>query len=187
MGTSSQKSLPDPTQLWEWLSLDVEALRRTCEFQAYQAQGPGGQKRNRVYSGMRAVHSASGLQAQAHDRREAERNRITAIRRLREHLAAAFIPHLSFADPALPERARVWLQAMKEPIFRPVCSEEHEDFPRHAVQALLALAVTRGALPFAAVELGCTSSALARFLKRFSPGWQWLMLGRKSLGQPALH
>lgn len=177
---------PDPTEIWRWLSEDSETLRRHCVFQPYQAQGPGGQKRNRVYSGMRAVHGSSGIQAQAHERREAERNRQAALLRLREKFSEAVLRQLSSADPEVPGRARAWLAGMREPPFRSGCSQEHADFPRHGVQAALALAASGGAIPGAAADLGCTGSALVRFLKRWPPGWQWLGQWRKAKGHPPL-
>ncbi len=178
---------PDPDRLWQWLALDPETLRRQCAFQAYQAQGPGGQKRNRVYSGMRAVHAPSGFQAQAHERREAERNRSAAVLRLREKFAEAVLPHLSAADPEMAMRARAWLLGMRQPPFRPDCSSEHADFPRHAVQAVTALAACGGAVPTAAEALDCSGSALVRFLKRWPPGWQWLGQWRRAKGLSLLH
>lgn len=49
-----------------------------------RGSGPGGQHRNKVASGVRLVHDASGAVAEATDDKSQERNRIEAWKRLRE-------------------------------------------------------------------------------------------------------
>jgi len=72
------------------LAQDDESLLRECERTSFQGSGPGGQKRNRVLSGVRLVHRPTGLRAESSDRRESKRNFDSALQRLRLELALDF-------------------------------------------------------------------------------------------------
>jgi hypothetical protein len=52
---------------WAWLSLPPDALLKQCRQSRFQGSGPGGQKRNRVYSGVRLSHAGSGLTGECVD------------------------------------------------------------------------------------------------------------------------
>lgn len=80
-------SRPDYGDRPVWLTLSDEDLSRQCRLDAYQASGPGGQKRNRKYSAVRLAHLPSGLAVERHERRERQRNLQAALRALRLCLA----------------------------------------------------------------------------------------------------
>jgi hypothetical protein len=81
MGTG-RESL-SAAEAWAWLSLPPENLLKDCGQARFQGSGPGGQKRNRVYSGVRLTHVPSGLTAECVDSRASGRNVGEALSRLR--------------------------------------------------------------------------------------------------------
>ena len=81
MGTPRNPT--SPAEAWAWLSLPPETLIKDCGQARFQGSGPGGQKRNRVYSGVRLTHGPSGLTAECVDSRASGRNVGEALSRLR--------------------------------------------------------------------------------------------------------
>lgn len=168
---------PSPEDLARWLALEPSGLLRQCVQSPFQGPGPGGQKRNRVYSGVRISHPPSGLSAEASERREARRNLEDALHRLRLALALA-CPPVSTPDgspdslPATPPSGAVpptppsgeQALGLAAAGFRAGCNPSHPDYPRFAFAALLALDLRSGRLSEAAAGLGCTASALTRLL-----------------------
>jgi hypothetical protein len=71
----------------EWLLADDKTLLTQCVFKEYQASGPGGQKRNRKYSGARLSHSPSGIEVYDAGSRSQNDNKRAALRKLREQIA----------------------------------------------------------------------------------------------------
>ena len=49
--------------------LPLDALAAVCRFEALRRSGPGGQNRNKVETGVRYYHEASGLVGEATERR----------------------------------------------------------------------------------------------------------------------
>lgn len=145
-------------QAWAWLAAPPEELLGECRQSRFQGSGPGGQKRNRVYSGVRVTHGPSGLSAESVDSRASARNLGEALARLRLSLALAGSLGAG-ADPApgLP--------------FRSKASPSHPDYARGALRALALLRSHAGQLAPAAAGLGCTPSALTRFLKEEKAVW----------------
>jgi hypothetical protein len=145
-----------PAQAWAWLSLPPDSLLKDCRQSRFQGSGPGGQKRNRVYSGVRLSHAGSGLAAECVDSRASARNVGEALSRLRLAMALAAAPD---GDPA-PGAP-----------FRPEANPAHPDYARGALRALSLLGSHAGQLAPAASALGCTPSALTRFLKEEKSVW----------------
>lgn len=54
------------------------------EVQTFRAGGKGGQNQNKVNSGVRIIHKASGARGEARDSRDQPRNKQAAFRRLLE-------------------------------------------------------------------------------------------------------
>jgi hypothetical protein len=157
---NASPAVPDvgPAAAWAWLSAPPEALLGECRQSRFQGSGPGGQKRNRVYSGVRVNHSPSGLSAESVDSRASARNLGEALSRLRLALALAGAAGAE-ADPApgVP--------------FRAAASPAHPDYARGALRALCLLRAHAGQLAPSAAALGCTPSALTRFLKEEKAVW----------------
>lgn len=148
-----------PDAAWAWLSLPPEALLKQCRQSRFQGSGPGGQKRNRVYSGVRLSHAGSGLTGECVDSRASGRNVGEALARLRMRLALAASAANGGRDPA-PGSA-----------FRAASNPSHPDYPRFALRALLGLSANGGQVAAAAAALDCTASALTRFLKGDKAVW----------------
>lgn len=159
-------SVPDIRSAYAWLALPPDEFLRKCIQSRYQGSGPGGQKRNRVYSGVRLTHAASGLSAESVASRSSQRNLETALSRLR--LRIALSTGLSGSDPAEVAGAA---EGMLQREFRANANPEHEAFPGFALRALHHLAWHRGQSAPAAAALGCTASALTRFLKSDKAVW----------------
>lgn len=154
---------PPVLSAYRWLSLPPEDLMRACRQARFQGSGPGGQKRNRVYSGIRLTHAESGLTAESVDGRSSHRNLLDALARLR--LNMALTASLSGCGP--DEAAA----AIPGAPFRPGANPSHADFPGFALRALHRLSWSRGQIAPAAEGLGCTASALTRFLKADKAVW----------------
>jgi hypothetical protein len=163
---------------YRWLALTPDDLLRQCRQARFQGSGPGGQKRNRVYSGVRVSHQDSGLSAESVDSRASLRNLYAAVERLRMGLALS--ASLTDGDPA--QSAAGSPQAT----FRAGASASHEDYPRFLLRALHQLAWHRGQLAPAAAALGCTASALTRFFKADKAAWAKAREIREANGLHAL-
>lgn len=157
-GENGEKPIA-PAAAWAWLSLPPESLLKQCRQSRFQGSGPGGQKRNRVYSGVRLSHAGSGLTGECVDSRASARNVGEALARLRMRLALSAAAAPEPVDPA-PGSA-----------FRAGANPDHVDYPRFALRALLLLAGNGGQSAPAAAALACTSSALTRFLKGDKAVW----------------
>jgi len=65
---------------------DKEFLR-SCRLEFYMASGPGGQKKNRTYSAVRATHKKTNISALAEESRSQSDNKEKALKRLKKKLA----------------------------------------------------------------------------------------------------
>jgi hypothetical protein len=163
----------DPLAVLAWLLLPPETLLRACGQSRYQGSGPGGQKRNRVYSGIRLTHAPSGLAAEAVDSRASARNLDAALARLRLDLALSAIAPGSNVDVTLGPGG---------PAFRAGANPGHADYPLFALRALHLLNAHAGQLAPAAAALGCTASALTRFCKADKAVWAKAKAVREAYG-----
>lgn len=153
-----------------WLALPPDALLKECRQTRFQGSGPGGQKRNRVYSGVRLTHGASGLSAECVDSRASARNVGEALSRLRLAMALAAVP--APADGGRPDAAPdPGLVPDPGAPFRAEANPSHPDYARGALTALAALRAHGGQIAPAAASLGCTASALTRFMKGEKAVW----------------
>lgn len=164
----SEKDCIPALSAYQWLELPPEELLRVCRQARFQGSGPGGQKRNRVYSGIRLTHPDSGVTAESVDGRSAQRNLQDALARLRLNLALS--ASLDGCDPS-GIGASSSREASPRREFRPGANPAHPDFPGFALRALHHLAWNRGRTATAAEALGCSPSALTRFLKADKAVW----------------
>ncbi len=70
-----------------WLVYDDSRLLKECEFDEYQASGPGGQKRNRKYSAVRLKHLPTEIEVRSAESRSQKQNRSSALKKLRNLIA----------------------------------------------------------------------------------------------------
>src|SRR4051812_43989241 len=168
-----------PTDAWAWLSAPPEALLGECRQSRFQGSGPGGQKRNRVYSGVRLTHGPSGLWAESVDSRASARNLAEALSRLRLAIALAAVPAIPREAGAekgpgnggVTEGAALSGDPAPNIAFRAGANPAHPDYARGALRALSLLRFHGGQLASAAAALGCTPSALTRYLKEEKAVW----------------
>jgi len=81
------------------LAADDETILAACRVDLFKGSGPGGQHRNKVTTGVRLTHLATGVTAEATESRSQHENRRMAMRRLRMNLACRVRTPF---DPAAP-------------------------------------------------------------------------------------
>ena len=155
-----------PINIIKWISLNSDELLEACIQARFQGSGPGGQKRNRVYSGIRLVHEASGYSVEADAHRESRRNLHDALHKLRLKLAIS-ITFSSNETETIFEKSPIF-QATP---FRYPINPSHVDFPLFAMRAIYFLNKYQGQLSPTAQALGCSTSVLGRFLKTEKMIW----------------
>lgn len=67
---------------------DLESLEKLCIVEFVRGTGPGGQHKNKRYTGIRLIHPPSGVTVMATERRSQARNRELAFERIIERLTA---------------------------------------------------------------------------------------------------
>jgi len=95
-----------PDGAYPFLLAADKAFKQTCRLETYMASGPGGQKRNRTLSAVRAVHIQTGISAIAEESRSQQENRKRALKRVRKMIAlyvrkdffSGVVIHSSVAD-----------------------------------------------------------------------------------------
>ncbi|MCR9142476.1 MAG: peptide chain release factor-like protein [bacterium] len=170
----------DLTAFYEWLALPPDELLAQCTRTPFQASGPGGQKRNRVYSAIRLEHPPTGLRAESGAHRESARNRADALRKLRLAMA---ITGAKLVPPVRPQTDSMSKESSSEnpnrstpviadaapppkyPGFRAKISIEHRDFPATVLQALVAFRANGGEPRATAEGLDVSTSAFVKYLK----------------------
>ena len=65
---------------------DRASLERDCDVEFFIASGPGGQRRNKVETGVRLIHRPSGITVTATERRSQHANLEVAFERMAERL-----------------------------------------------------------------------------------------------------
>ena len=152
-----------------WLLYDDSALLAECEFDEYQASGPGGQKRNRKYSAVRLKHIPTGIEVRAAESRSQKTNRSAALSKLRTKIAidvrgASISDHLETCQVALTNK--------RYPLF------------------LAFLFDTLHSCGFAiadtAAAMGISTGKLVKLLARDSGIWQIINNERKNRGMNPL-
>ena len=68
---------------------DRASLERDCEEEAVRGGGPGGQHRNKRYTGLRLLHRPTGLVVRVTERRSQAQNREVAYARLAARIEEA--------------------------------------------------------------------------------------------------
>lgn len=179
--TSSSKS--GAHSLWQALLAQPESLLAECRRETYQGSGAGGQKRNRVRSGVRLVHDATGLRAENCEHREAGRNVAEALQQLRLQIALTLGERSALDEAGLPDTS-LFLQAPLEAQarFRVEANAAHADYAITLALGLQALHQAKGRLAEAAASLGCTSSALNRHFKADKAAWATVLRMRQNFG-----
>jgi len=147
-----------------------EKFLRNCVFENYQGKGPGGQKRNRVKSGVRASLKSTRLSVTADNFRETKLNKNSAYQKLRLALALSFFTSESLANNLLTEELSKDNYNTFDPInkvrkiFRDKVSPNHHDFCLCIFLILTTLLQEEGNLKQTAESLGVSSSRMIKLL-----------------------
>lgn len=141
-------------------ALDPEALLAQCEKRRVRRSGPGGQRRNKVETGVVLRHQPTGLEAEASERRSSAENLHEAVRRLRLELALA----VRAKRPAEAVPSELWRSRVQG--GRMAINPQHADFPALLAEVLDLLAQEAGDVRRAAERLDITPSQFVKLLKR---------------------
>lgn len=138
-------------------TLEPDALRAACETTRRRSGGPGGQHRNKVETAVRLTHRATGITAEASERRSQAENLKVALFRLRVNLA------LAVRRPAAPGPSAVWAARCRG--GRLAINPGHDDFPALLAEALDVLADAAHDVPAAGERLDVSASQLVKLLR----------------------
>lgn len=139
--------------------LPVELLLRACEVRHERRRGPGGQHRNKTESAVVLLHTPTGIEGQAAERRSQHDNHRVAVARLRVNIALA-VRTTSLAEAAPTELWRSRCHGGKIG-----CNPDHEDFAPLLAEALDVLHSRNSHVAGSAEQLAVTPSQLVKFLK----------------------
>jgi len=141
-------------------ALTAEELIAQCDVRRLRRSGPGGQHRNKVETAIVLHHRATGVKAEASERRSQAENRSVALFRLRLNLA------LRVRNARRPEKAPSRLWQSRSAGGRISVNPSHDDFPVLIAEALDAVDAVDADAKRAAESLGCTVSQLVKLLKK---------------------
>lgn len=162
-------------------TLEEESLAAQCAFSKDKGSGPGGQHRNKVESRVTIVHTPTGVEAMAGERRSAVDNRRVAIFRLRLALAVG----VRTPVPAGDVRSGLWMSRCVR--GKIACNPQHRDYPALLAEALDAVWAGDLDVATAALRLSCSSSQLLKLIKDHPPAFVLLNQARESRGMHRLH
>ena len=166
-------SCPDSSTRDAWLRLPDEALLAQCDQVRFRASGPGGQRRNKVETGVRLLHRPSGVGAQAAESRSTETNRAVALRRLRLRIALETRVAFDLMARRLPGE----LAAQRGGDGSLSVNPRNPAYALIVASALDALSAAQGSYALAASALGLTTSQLRRFLEADREIWRAIQEG----------
>ncbi len=159
---------------------DPETLYRQCRVERLRRSGPGGQHRNKVETAVRLTHQATGVRAEAVERRSQEANRRRALFRLRVNLALEVRCHAELADAP----SELWLSRSGGGLIR--VRGTHDDFPSLVAETLDRVAAADFDVKKAAASLACSTTQLVRFLRTEPRALSWVNTQRLSRGMTRL-
>ena len=139
--------------------LSDDALFRETRLKRLRRGGPGGQRRNKVSTGVTLIHEPTLIEATASERRSSKENQSAALRRLRMALA------IQFRSPIVEQLPTALWQSRTEN-GKLSLSPRHKDFPAMLCEALDQLHASGGDLAIAANRLQITRSQLLKLISQ---------------------
>ncbi len=160
--------------------LDDDELLKQCEMGRGRSTGPGGQHRNKVETLVWLVHTASGVESHAGERRSQIENKRMAVRRLRLGLAV----EVRVGVPMGEIGSGLWRSRTRG--GKVACNPEHEDFPSLLAEAMDVIADAGWDLKKPSIRLDVSASQLLKLLKDHPPAMVKLNLERVKQGIHAM-
>jgi hypothetical protein len=139
--------------------LSPEKLNAECDEIRTRRSGPGGQHRNKTESAVVLTHRATGISAEANERRSQHENRRVALGRLRINLALEFRGQFG----QQPEPSELWRSRCQGHKIK--VSTSHDDYPSLLAEILDHVFNNDCEIPPVAETHGCSTSQLIKFLK----------------------
>lgn len=163
------------------LAGDDSTLLKQADVEFFRSSGPGGQHRNKVETGVRLRHRATGVTASASERRSQMENRKRTLHRLRQAIALEVR-----AAPVAIDKFPADLRAILRSSRWPRLSARSVDLWRLAAGVLDHLVAAEGRVSDAAKALGVSTASLVKFLGLDDHLWQAAGAVRKASGLTAL-
>ena len=101
-----------------WLSVSI----KDCRVDTFRAGGPGGQRQNKVSSGVRIVHEPSGAVGESRDERSQLQNKKLAFRRMANDPKFALWVRMQSGYEA---KAQAWVSKMMDEKY--IKTEVHDE------------------------------------------------------------
>lgn len=159
--------------------LSEEELLKQCTLRSDRRSGPGGQHRNKVETAIIILHTPTGTQAEANQRRSQAENRREAIARLRLALATRVRTGSQQTKPSV-----LWQQRSRSGKLS--VSSEHSEFACVLAEFLNRMHACEYALPECAEFFGVTSSQLIKLLRQHPPALLEVNAARQERGMHKL-
>jgi len=141
-------------------TLGFDDLLQACRVERLRRSGPGGQRRNKVETGVRLRHRPTGVRAEACERRSQAENQRIALARLRVNLALEIrCPSAAGQSPS-----ELWRSRCRG--GRIDVNASHDDFPAVLAEALDRIAAHEADVKQAAETLTSSTSQLVKLLKK---------------------
>ena len=152
------------------LRLDDAALSALCEWDFFKATGPGGQKRNKTSSAVRARLVSFGIAAEDCTERSQFRNRRNALAKVRFRLA------LEVREIPAPPLEVPFGTSIRHPLYPLLAARVTDHLEEHGWDHRAA-----------SLRLGVTPTALLRKIAADPMWWKHFAARRRELGLPPLH
>ena len=149
-----------PDGAYEFIVAGDNAFERSCRSEFYIASGPGGQKRNRTYSAVRATHKKTDISAIAEESRSQTDNKEKALKRLKKKIVLNVRKNFSATGFKVhPEAAALFLKEGIEKI-----NSKNRLYPLYCSILLDSIYTAKGKLSGASERLNSSTGKLNKVI-----------------------